>query len=114
LAWLGLPVGFTDKFKQIARFLLSFFYSSDNSLAFDRVQYIMYDEVSGATLKFFFAVHFLLPWFIFVLVVFHLIMLHVTGRTSVLSGFGDYDKIGFFPYYWLKDSYNLVDFTCFS
>lgn len=64
--------------------------------------------VSGATLKLFFAVHFLLPWFIFVLVVFHLIMLHVTGRTSVLSGFGDYDKIGFFPYYWLKDSYNLV------
>jgi ubiquinol-cytochrome c reductase cytochrome b subunit len=38
----------------------------------------------------------------------HLIFLHTTGRTSKLFCHGDYDKISFFPYYWLKDSYNLI------
>nr|UFQ24446.1 cytochrome b [Pingus sinensis] len=64
--------------------------------------------VSGATLKFFFVLHFLLPWGLLVLVVFHLLFLHETGGTSVLFCHGDYDKITFFPEYWVKDLYNLL------
>lgn len=64
--------------------------------------------VSGATLKFFFVLHFLVPYLVLVVVLVHLIYLHTTGRTSKLFCHGDYDKIRFFPYYWLKDSYNLL------
>nr|YP_026084.1 cytochrome b [Steinernema carpocapsae]AAT00527.1 cytochrome b [Steinernema carpocapsae] len=64
-------------------------------------------SVSGATLKFFFVLHFLVPWFVLVLVLFHLIFLHSTGSTSTVYCHGDYDKICFFPEYWGKDAYNL-------
>lgn len=64
--------------------------------------------VSGATLKFFFVLHFLLPWFILVIVLVHLIFLHDTGSTSKLFCHGDYDKVSFYPFYWFKDSYNLL------
>jgi len=64
--------------------------------------------VSGATLKFFFVLHFLLPWFIILIILSHLIFLHDSGRTSKLFNHGDCDKIRFFPYYWFKDGYNLL------
>lgn len=63
--------------------------------------------VSRATLKFFFVLHFLLPWLLLVLVLFHLIFLHERGRTSKIFCFGDYDKIFFFPYFIFKDGLNL-------
>nr|WAX01702.1 cytochrome b [Philometra sp. HZ-2022] len=69
--------------------------------------------VSGATLKLFFVMHFILPWVLMVMVVFHMIMLHSTGSTSVVGNHGDYDKISFFPYYWIKDSYNMVFWMVF-
>ena len=64
--------------------------------------------VSGATLKFFFVLHFLLPWALLLIVLAHLIFLHSTGSTSKLYCHGDYDKITFYPWYWGKDSYNLI------
>lgn len=69
--------------------------------------------VSGATLKFFFVLHFLVPWGLLILVLAHLIFLHRTGRTSVLYCHGDYDKICFAPEYWGKDSYNVVVWLLF-
>jgi len=66
--------------------------------------------VSGATLKFFFTLHFLLPWVLLVLVLLHLVFLHDTGSTSKIYCHGDYDKIGFFRYFWIKDLINLVYF----
>lgn len=69
--------------------------------------------VSGATLKFFFVLHFLVPWFILLVVLVHLIYLHDTGSSSKLFCHGDYDKIRFFPYYWFKDSYNLLLWVSF-
>lgn len=69
--------------------------------------------VTRATLKFFFVVHFLLPWFLLVLVMMHMIVLHRTGRTSRLYCHGDYDKICFGPYYWYKDFYNVIFFSIF-
>lgn len=64
--------------------------------------------VSGATLKFFFVLHFLVPYLVLVVILVHLVFLHDTGRTSKLFCHGDYDKIRFFPYYWVKDSYNIL------
>nr|YP_010620893.1 cytochrome b [Toxocara vitulorum]WAX39107.1 cytochrome b [Toxocara vitulorum] len=64
--------------------------------------------VSGATLKFFFVLHFLVPWGLLVVVVFHLLLLHETGSTSKLYCHGDYDKVCFYPEYWVKDALNLV------
>jgi ubiquinol-cytochrome c reductase cytochrome b subunit len=63
--------------------------------------------VSGATIKFFFVLHFLLPWLLLLLVLFHLIFLHERGSTSKLFCFGDYDKIFFFPFFIFKDSLNI-------
>lgn len=64
--------------------------------------------VSGATLKFFFVLHFLVPYLVLVVILVHLIFLHDTGSTSKLFCHGDYDKIRFYPFYWVKDSYNLL------
>nr|QWK40684.1 cytochrome b [Stephanurus dentatus] len=69
--------------------------------------------VTSATLKFFFVLHFLLPWGLLVLVLLHLIFLHSTGSTSSLYCHGDYDKICFGPEYWNKDGYNLVFWLLF-
>jgi len=63
--------------------------------------------VTGATLKFFFVLHFILPWVLVVIMLLHLIFLHSSGSTSRLFCHGDYDKVVFFPDYWGKDSYNL-------
>lgn len=69
--------------------------------------------VSGATLKFFFVLHFLVPWGVLVLILVHLIFLHDTGRTSVLYCHGDYDKVCFAPEYWGKDAYNILVWLLF-
>lgn len=73
----------------------------------------------GLTIKFFFVLHFLLPWLGVVLVMLHLMFLHNTGSRSFLCCLGRYDKITFFPYYWLKDLMGfmvvvfLLVFSCF-
>nr|YP_007183110.1 cytochrome b [Bunostomum trigonocephalum]AEX98044.1 cytochrome b [Bunostomum trigonocephalum] len=69
--------------------------------------------VTSATLKFFFVLHFLLPWGLLVLVLMHLIFLHSTGSTSSIYCHGDYDKICFGPDYWNKDGYNLIFWLIF-
>jgi ubiquinol-cytochrome c reductase cytochrome b subunit len=70
-------------------------------------------SVSGATLKFFFVLHFLLPWLLLVVVLLHLLFLHETGSSSKLFCHGDYDKIAFFRFYWWKDGVNLLFFFFF-
>lgn len=69
--------------------------------------------VTGATLKFFFVLHFLVPWGLLVLVILHLIFLHRTGSTSSLYCHGDYDKVSFAPEYWGKDAYNVIVWLVF-
>jgi ubiquinol-cytochrome c reductase cytochrome b subunit len=66
-------------------------------------------SVVSSTLKFFFVLHFLLPWLSWILVLFHLFFLHVTGSTSSLFCYSDYDKIFFFSFFFYKD---LVDIFC--
>lgn len=70
-------------------------------------------SVGGATLKFFFVIHFLVPWGILVVILAHLVFLHDTGRTSKLYCHGDYDKVCFYPIYFAKDSYNLLFWLIF-
>lgn len=69
--------------------------------------------VTGATLKFFFVLHFLVPWGLLVLITAHLVLLHRTGRTSRLYCHGDYDKVRFAPEYWGKDAYNIIIWLLF-
>lgn len=70
-------------------------------------------SVVSATLKFIFILHFMLPWVLFLFVLFHLFALHHTGSTSLLFCHGDYDKLCFIPFYWLKDFYNFMIFVIF-
>nr|YP_009128936.1 cytochrome b [Triodontophorus brevicauda]AJT48006.1 cytochrome b [Triodontophorus brevicauda] len=69
--------------------------------------------VTSATLKFFFVIHFLLPWGLLILILLHLIFLHSTGSTSSIYCHGDYDKICFGPEFWNKDAYNLAFWIVF-
>lgn len=69
--------------------------------------------VIGFTMKFFFTVHFLLPWVVLVLMIVHLIFLHDSGSTSSLYCHGDYDKVKFFPNFWNKDAYNFLFWIVF-
>nr|QRZ60652.1 cytochrome b [Spirocerca lupi] len=64
-------------------------------------------SVCENTLKFFYSIHFILPWLLIVLVMVHLLFLHITGSSSSLYCHGDYDKINFFPSFWVKDSLDL-------
>ena len=69
--------------------------------------------IARTTLKFFFVVHFLIPWVILVLVGGHLLLLHETGRTSVIYCHGGVDKEFFGPYYWVKDIFNVFVWLLF-
>nr|WIC77897.1 cytochrome b [Mirafra rufocinnamomea fischeri] len=60
-------------------------------------------SVDNPTLTRFFALHFLLPFFIVGLTLVHLTFLHETGSNNPLGIPSDCDKIPFHPYYSIKD-----------
>jgi quinol-cytochrome oxidoreductase complex cytochrome b subunit len=60
------------------------------------------------SLKLFFFFHFILPLIIFVLVFFHLVILHYYGSTNKLINGIKLSKRTFFPFYWVKDLVNLL------
>jgi len=64
--------------------------------------------VRRRTLKLFFAVHFLIPFLILLIIIVHLYFLHEHGSSSSLSLVNDDSKIYFVPRYGAKDSINLV------
>lgn len=65
-------------------------------------------NVGNATLGFFFALHYLVPFVILALVVVHLLFLHETGRRNYLGDLTAGTKTQFHPYYTFKDAMNLV------
>lgn len=65
-------------------------------------------RVGNATLGLFFVLHFTIPLFLYVFILFHLVALHTTGSTSPLYCVGDYDKVSFSPYFVVKDGINLI------
>ena len=67
-------------------------------------------SVDNATLNRFFSLHYLLPFLIVSLVVIHLSLLHLEGSSNPLGVCTKIDKVGFYPYFYLKD---LFGFICF-
>lgn len=59
--------------------------------------------LGSSSLKFFFLIHFLLPFICIVIVIFHLLFLHEFGRTNILFVHVGLLKVYFSPYFWLKD-----------
>jgi len=61
-------------------------------------------SVDNATLtRFFFSLHFLLPFIISGIRIIHLLFLHKTGRNNPLGLNRNFDKISFHPYFSVKD-----------
>lgn len=61
-------------------------------------------SVNNATLNRFFALHFVLPFVLIVLVILHLIALHDSaGSSNPLGVSGNYDRLPFSPYFIFKD-----------
>lgn len=66
-------------------------------------------RVSQRTIHFFFSLHFIIPLFSFVIVIFHIFFLHLYGSTSSRGIiFEGLRKISFYPYFWAKDRLNLI------
>ena len=70
-------------------------------------------SVDDATLKRFFALHYLLPFVIFAVVFLHVWALHVTGSNnpSGVEPKGKQDTLPFHPYYTMKDTFGLIVFV---
>nr|YP_010594872.1 cytochrome b [Anastatus dexingensis]WAJ57470.1 cytochrome b [Anastatus dexingensis] len=60
-------------------------------------------SINNATLNRFYSFHFLLPFIIMMMVLFHLIFLHETGSSNPLGINSNLNKIPFNPYFSMKD-----------
>lgn len=60
-------------------------------------------SVGAATLLRFYALHFLLPFFIAGVALLHLVLLHFEGSSNRIGVNDDMDKVGFYPYCTVKD-----------
>jgi quinol-cytochrome oxidoreductase complex cytochrome b subunit/NADH:ubiquinone oxidoreductase subunit 2 (subunit N) len=60
-------------------------------------------SVDNPTLNRFFSLHYLVPFLIAALAILHLVLLHQHGSNNPLGILGIYDKISFYPYYYVKD-----------
>lgn len=60
--------------------------------------------VDNATLNRFFAIHFILPFIIVVIVILHLVFLHQSGSNNPLGINSDSDRVPFHIYYSVKDA----------
>jgi ubiquinol-cytochrome c reductase cytochrome b/c1 subunit len=65
-------------------------------------------SVDNATLNRFFSLHYLLPFLIVGMVGAHLALLHLDGSNNPLGIPANYDKIGFYPYLYIKDLFGFV------
>lgn len=61
--------------------------------------------MSNPTLTRFFALHYLIPFIIFALVILHLFFLHLNGRSNPLGISSNTNKVSFHYYYSVKDLY---------
>nr|ALR69428.1 cytochrome b [Bemisia tabaci] len=72
-------------------------------------------SVNNATLNRFFSFHFIFPFLILFLILVHLVFLHSHGSNNPLGLIGSYDKIFFYPYFFIKDLLGFFMFlTAFS
>lgn len=69
--------------------------------------------LNSNTLKFFYIIHFLVPFVVVVMVFFHLFFLHFYGSSSELIYPRKLVSQTFYPYYWVKDLLNILVFFIF-
>nr|YP_009502265.1 cytochrome b [Blastopsylla occidentalis]AWU48868.1 cytochrome b [Blastopsylla occidentalis] len=67
--------------------------------------------VDNPTLNRFFTIHFLLPFILMALILFHLIFLHETGSSNPMGLPMNNDKIPFYPYFLIKDFMGYILFA---
>nr|URW97663.1 cytochrome b [Songthela sp.] len=65
-------------------------------------------SVSNPTLTRFFALHFILPFILVILVITHLMFLHHKGSNNPLGSYNNFDKSPFHPYFTSKDIIGLM------
>lgn len=71
-------------------------------------------SVTTITLNRFYSLHYLLPFIILALVIFHLIVLHEDGSNNPLGvDLKEIDTISFHPYYTIKDFYGVLIYLYF-
>ena len=70
-------------------------------------------SVDNATLNRFFSLHYLLPFLIAGAVILHIVALHAEGSNNPLGIKSYGDKIPFYPYFVVKDTFGLMVFFCF-
>jgi ubiquinol-cytochrome c reductase cytochrome b subunit len=70
-------------------------------------------SVDNATLNRFFSLHYLLPFLIAAASIIHLAALHQYGSNNPLGTISAVDKIGFYPYFYVKDLVAWVVFAIF-
>ena len=70
-------------------------------------------SVDNATLNRFFSLHYLLPFAIAGAVIVHMAAVHTDGSNNPLGISSHSDKIAFFPYFFIKDTFGLVCFLIF-
>nr|QMX85846.1 cytochrome b [Platencyrtus parkeri] len=67
-------------------------------------------SINNATLNRFYSFHFIIPFLILMMVIFHLMFLHETGSSNPLGLNSNYFKIPFNPYYSIKDTLGAIMF----
>ena len=70
-------------------------------------------SVDNATLNRFFSLHYLMPFAIAAVALVHIAAVHQDGSNNPLGISSHSDKIGFFPYFVLKDTLSFVAFVMF-
>ncbi len=68
-------------------------------------------SVDNPTLNRFFSLHYLLPFLIAALAFLHLILLHQPGSNNPLGVSSIYDRVPFYPYFYVKDLFGLCIFV---
>jgi ubiquinol-cytochrome c reductase cytochrome b subunit len=68
-------------------------------------------SVDNPTLNRFFSLHYLLPFLIAAVAGLHLILLHQNGSTNPLGVVSTYDRIPFYPYFYVKDLFGFFIFV---
>lgn len=71
-------------------------------------------SINNATLNRFFCLHFLLPFIVIIVIIFHIVLLHQVGSSNELKLITNINnKISFFPYFILKDLFSIIFISLF-
>lgn len=70
-------------------------------------------SVDNPTLNRFFSLHYVLPFVIAAVAFLHLMLLHQNGSNNPLGVTSIYDRIPFYPYFWVKDLFGFFIFVLF-